>query len=242
MSYSTYIRTNTESLDFPDGVLDRDISIFADGPWKILIWAGEEFITVFPPQGEADRTITVSVTPTDVYRVGAIRFYLTEDDSIYVDVGIKQGTLPAEIDISTISWEPTHAASTLSVDITTNAGWISTMPSGWPYLSLSPSSGGASGSTILSITANTTSAARTGVIRFHNSVDTLVYKEIRVIQAAYPAIPGDNGLPPAGTDVTGNSVNGADISSSDADTGTENKVEGVAFGAEKTGNNWGTFL
>lgn len=47
----------------------------------------------------------------------------------------------------------------------------------------------------------------------------------------------DNGLPPAGTDVTGNSVNGADISSSDAEQTDERKVAGLFVSNDKSGDN-----
>ncbi|MDR2002163.1 MAG: hypothetical protein LBQ74_03960 [Prevotella sp.] len=52
----------------------------------------------------------------------------------------------------------------------------------------------------------------------------------------------DNGLPPDGTDVTGNSVNGANISSSDAEQADKREVAGLFIRNEFTGSNWGTML
>lgn len=52
----------------------------------------------------------------------------------------------------------------------------------------------------------------------------------------------DNGLPPVGTDVTDNSVNGANISSSDAEQADERKIAGLFVSTENTGRNFFTMV
>jgi len=52
----------------------------------------------------------------------------------------------------------------------------------------------------------------------------------------------DNGLPPAGTDVTDSSVNAVDYSTGEAETGIENRIAGATYSKEDAGQNWATFL
>jgi len=52
----------------------------------------------------------------------------------------------------------------------------------------------------------------------------------------------DNGLPPAGTDVTDNSVNAVNYSTGEADTGIENRIASVNISSGETGQNFVTML
>lgn len=102
----------------------------------------------------------------------------------------------AQIEISKTTWAPTADAGSTTVTITAigddylDSLWLSVIQSGSDWLSCSPILGTGVTTTNINVTANTTTSARTGVIRFYNTADTTdgTYADLTVTQAAGTAV------------------------------------------------------
>ena len=139
--------------------------------WAASVTSGTGWLSVTPISAAGERTLTVSVAvnTSPGYRTGTIRIAAAGVEGSPVDVTVAQlGDTTPELAVSPTEIEAPAAGGTPEV-IIANAGngsltWTATVTSGATWLAASPFSGTDEGTLTLTITPNTATTPRTGVI------------------------------------------------------------------------------
>ena len=146
------------------------------------------WLTATPAGAMGDGSFTINATENlgTTARSGTITVM---GGGITRTVAVTQAGAAPTLDLSASSWNPTGAASSTSVTVTSNTSWaVSSDAAAW--LTASPTSGSNNGSFTINATENTGTAARSGTITVMGGGIT---RTVAVTQA---------GAVPATTDVT----------------------------------------
>lgn len=173
-----------ESLTLDSISSSKSITLTANTLWKAEIIAGS-FFRVFPTSGDGLSSVSISAEPntSTSVREGSVRFLSSVDNSVYVDLPVKQAGAAPTINIAPELLSFNYEAQTKTVSLSANAAWSAEITQGSDFISL-PVSSGSEGASIVEITVleNKTDLKRYGNIRFKNLLDTSIYTDLSISQ------------------------------------------------------------
>ena len=160
------------------GSLEKTISVTSNVDWTAS--CPDAWVTVSPASGTGNGSFKITVTANDKFEPRSSTVTVKAGDKT-ATVRVSQLSLTPSILVSPTALEADAAGATVSVDVTSNAPWTVTVPSGADWITPDAASGEGSKKVTFTVAPNTAFEARTADVTFTAQDKTAT---VRISQAA----------------------------------------------------------
>lgn len=166
-SDTTTLSVSPTALSVTDGGGMLWVSVTSNTAWTAT---ASDWITLYGAAGSGNGTLFIAIT---VNNTGS-----TRSGSIVVTAGSKTVEIPvtqpaqnqSSLSLSTTAFNPDAGGGSQTVVVTSNTTWRATGPD---WITVNPSTGNGNGSVTVSVPANTSGSARTGLVTFTAGTQTV---------------------------------------------------------------------
>ena len=165
------------------GSPEKSISVTSNVDWTVS--CPDTWVTVSPAAGTGNGTFKISVTANDKFEARSSTVTVKAGDKT-ASVRVSQLSLTPSILVSPATLEADAAGGTVSVDVTSNAPWTISVPSGIDWITPDVAAGEGSKKVTFTVAANAGFEARSADVTFTAQGKTAVVKISQA--AAAPAL------------------------------------------------------
>jgi hypothetical protein len=160
------------------GSLEKNISVTSNVDWTVS--CPDAWVTVSPSSGTGNGSFKITVTANDKFDPRSSTVTVKAGDKT-ATVRVSQLSLTPSILVSPATLEVDAAGGAASVDVTSNAPWTVTVPSGADWIAPDATSGEGSKKVTFTVAPNASFEARSADITFSVQGKTAV---VKISQAA----------------------------------------------------------
>lgn len=165
------------------GSLEKSISVTSNVDWTVS--CPDAWVTVSPASGTGNGSFKITVDTNDKFEARSSTVSVKAGDKT-ASVRVSQLSLTPSILVSPASLEADAAGATVSVDVTSNASWTVSVPSGVDWITPDAASGEGSKKVTFTVAANAGFETRSADVTFTAQGKTAVVKISQA--AATPAL------------------------------------------------------
>ena len=165
------------------GSLEKSISVTSNVDWTVS--CPDAWVTVSPAAGTGNGSFKITVAANDKFEARSSTVTVKASDKT-ASVRVSQLSLTPSILVSPASLEADAAGATVSVDVTSNASWTVSVPSGVDWITPDAASGEGSKKVTFTVAANAGFETRSADVTFTAQGKTAVVKISQA--AATPAL------------------------------------------------------
>ena len=165
------------------GSLEKSISVTSNVDWTVS--CPDAWVTVSPAAGTGNGSFKITVAANDKFEARSSTVTVKAGDKT-ASVRVSQLSLTPSILVSPASLEADAAGATVSVDVTSNASWTVSVPSGVDWITPDAASGEGSKKVTFTVAANAGFETRSADVTFTAQGKTAVVKISQA--AATPAL------------------------------------------------------
>ena len=165
------------------GSLEKSISVTSNVDWTVS--CPDAWVTVSPASGTGNGSFKLTVAANDKFEARSSTVTVKASDKT-ASVRVSQLSLTPSILVSPASLEADAAGATVSVDVTSNASWTVSVPSGVDWITPDAASGEGSKKVTFTVAANAGFETRSADVTFTAQGKTAVVKISQA--AATPAL------------------------------------------------------
>ena len=165
------------------GSLEKSISVTSNVDWTVS--CPDAWVTVSPAAGTGNGSFKITVAANDKFEARSSTVTVKAGDKT-ASVRVSQLSLTPSILVSPASLEADAAGGTVSVDVTSNASWTVSVPSGVDWITPDAASGEGSKKVAFTVAANAGFETRSADVTFTAQGKTAVVKINQA--AATPAL------------------------------------------------------
>ena len=165
------------------GSLEKSISVTSNVDWTVS--CPDAWVTVSPASGTGNGSFKITVAANDKFEARSSTVTVKASDKT-ASVRVSQLSLTPSILVSPASLEADAAGATVSVDVTSNASWTVSVPSGVDWITPDAASGEGSKKVTFTVAANAGFETRSADVTFTAQGKTAVVKISQA--AATPAL------------------------------------------------------
>ena len=173
------LAANFEATD----ALEKSISVTSNVDWTVS--CPDAWVTVSPASGTGNGSFKITVAANDKFEARSSTVTVKASDKT-ASVRVSQLSLTPSILVSPASLEADAAGATVSVDVTSNASWTVSVPSGVDWITPDAASGEGSKKVTFTVAANAGFETRSADVTFTAQGKTAVVKISQA--AATPAL------------------------------------------------------
>ena len=169
LSLEPSILLNTGSVEVEAAGKSVVVEVTSNAPWTVAIPSDCTWITADVKEGKGNGKVTFTVGANEAFTARSADITFTALDK-NASVKINQAALTPSLTINPGSFEIAHAGGKVSVEVSSNAPWTVTLPTGCDWITADVAEGTGNGKVNFQIASNIVRETRSAVIVFKETV------------------------------------------------------------------------